>query len=310
MTELLVFGATSLIGSHFVETCSHPVRTAGRSDPRNIGLGIRDYTPVDLRKPEQLRAAIRDSPAEVIINFAGATDVDGVERERPATIDHPTGSAYQLNVEVPRAMAETVAQTGKRLITLSTDFVFDGQRGPYAEGTEPDPFGTRVSWYGWTKGAGERAVREAAPASTVLRVSYPYRSRFAGKLDFARKIIDQRKKGTLPPLFTDQQITPTWIPDISRAIERLVEAPSPGIFHIASPESTTPWEFGTHLIELIEGSPPNLGRGSMVDFLARPGVTPRPLRGGLAVGRMVEEGIALTGWKNAVGTLVREGEAT
>jgi dTDP-4-dehydrorhamnose reductase len=309
MTELLVFGADSLVGSHFVGQTSRSIAAAGRRDPRDDGLSVAEFAPVDLARPEAVERLVRDSGAETVVNFAAATDVDGVERERPAPPASEGGAAWAVNARAPEAMARAARASGKRLIHLSTDFVFDGTAGPYAEDAEPSPFGPQMSWYGWSKSAGETAVRRALGSAVVVRIAYPFRAKYPRKTDLARGLIARYRAGTLPPLFDDQLFTPTWVPDVSRALEHLLERGGSGTYHVASPEATSPFEFGSALLERVAGRPPAVARGSMEGFLKRPGVTPRPRRGGLVVERLRATPAAPTGWSEAIERFVAEGGA-
>lgn len=307
MIELLVFGADSLVGSHFVTTTQHTCRAAGRSGPRSGDLPVAAFENVDLSRPRDVASVIHRAQEGVVVNFAAATNVDAVERERPRTAPEASeGEALTVNALAPEAMAKATHATGKYFISISTDFVFDGTVGPYAETAEPDPFSPKVSWYGWTKGKGERRIRLTDPAAAIVRVAYPYRSTFPRKLDFARRLLDQYRNHSLPPLFTDQEITPTWIPDVSRAVEHLIRTRASGTFHVASPEVTSPHRFGRELLGVVYGSIPDLAEGSMEEFLRRPGATPRPRRGGLACHRLPAEGLRLTTWQEGIRQLVAE----
>jgi len=300
MTDLLVFGSSSLVGSHFVLTTRHRVMDLGQLDPRVENLPVEGFAPIDLTSTPNVEEAVRRSDAEVVVNFAAATDVDAVERERPTSPEGAQGPAFLINAAAPEAMARATRETGKFLISLSTDFVFDGVDGPYSEGVEPSGFSPRLSWYGWTKGEGERRVREIDPAASVVRIAYPYRASYSGKLDFARKIVDGHRRRVLPPYFSDQQITPTWVPDVSRALEYLIEARKAGVFHVASPTVTTPYQFARELLTAIEHRPPELSEGSLEQFLTRPGTTPRPVRGGLQCTRLPAAGVPLTDWHEGI----------
>ncbi|MGP8158737.1 MAG: SDR family oxidoreductase [Thermoplasmata archaeon] len=306
MTDLLVFGSSSLVGSHFVLMTPHRVMDMGQLDPRDEKLPVKGFTPIDLTDTPRVEEAVRRSEAEVVVNFAAATDVDAVERERPRSPEEAQGPAFLINAAAPEAMARATRETGKFLISLSTDFVFDGADGPYSEEVEPMPFSPKLSWYGWTKGEGERRVRAIDPAAAVVRIAYPYRASYSGKLDFARKIVDGYRRRALPPYFSDQQITPTWVPDVSRALEHLIEARKAGVFHVASPAVTTPYLFARELLTAIDRVPPELTEGSLKQFLARPGTTPRPVRGGLQCARLPAAGVPLTDWHEGIRRFAKE----
>ena len=307
-----MFGATSLVGSHFVANvpAGLTLAAAGRTTP--AGRGIGRFDTVDLHDTTAVRRLVATAPEPVVVNFAARTDVDGIERERPGTSDSdPSGSpAFQVNALAPEAMARSAGSVGKNLITISTDFVFDGTRGPYDESQRPDPLGPRVSWYGWTKGEGERRVRAALPSASIIRISYPYRPPFAGKVDFAGWIRQRAKSGALPPMYTDQQITPTWIPDVSAAVARLAREPRGGTYHVASPTVCSPHSFATELLAQDTGVRPQLAEGSLERRLKEFGVTPRPLRGGLVTGNPPKIGFVSTPWEEGLSSLVGTTGAT
>jgi dTDP-4-dehydrorhamnose reductase len=307
MTDLLVFGSSSLVGSHFVLTTRHRVMDMGQLDPRVENLPAVGFAPIDLTDTPRVEEVVRRSEAEVVVNFAAATNVDAVERERPASPEGAQGPAFLVNAAAPEAMARATRETGKFLISLSTDFVLDGVDGPYSEDVEPMQFSPRLSWYGWTKGEGERRVRAIDPAATIVRIAYPYRASYSGKLDFARKVVDGHRRHVLPPYFSDQQITPTWVPDVSRALEYLIETRKAGTFHVASPTVTTPYQFAREILSQIGGRPDELAEGSLAEFLQRDGATPRPRKGGLTCRRLLDQGVPLTTWKDGIRLFIAEG---
>jgi len=307
MTDLLVFGGDSLVGSHFVLGTQHRVTAMGRRDPRVDRLPVWEFRPIDLADTQSVEEAVSRSTAEVVVNFAALTGVDAVERERPPSPEEAQGPAFLVNAAAPEAMARAARGAGKFLISLSTDFVFDGTDGPYSEEAEPAPYGPKVSWYGWTKGEGERRIRVANPTAAVVRIAYPYRASYAGKLDFARRIVDGYRQHMLPPFFSDQQITPTWIPDVSRALEYLIDARKAGTFHVASPSNTTPYQFAREILSGLGSPSAEVVEGSMAEFLRRTRVTPRPQKGGLTCRRLPDQGIALTSWQDGIRLFFSEG---
>jgi dTDP-4-dehydrorhamnose reductase len=89
-----------------------------------------------------------------------ATDIEACERD-PAL-------AHRLNTEMAQGVARAAAETGARLLHLSTDAVFDGADGSYREDQLPAP----LNVYGKTKLAGEAAVSEAHPGALVVRTNF------------------------------------------------------------------------------------------------------------------------------------------
>jgi dTDP-4-dehydrorhamnose reductase len=210
-----------------------------------------------------------------------------------------------VNALAPAALAEAARSAGKHLIHVSTDFVFDGTGGPYDEEEDRSPYSDRLSWYGWTKSEGERRVRLADPTAAIVRIAYPYRSNFSPKADFAHRILRRYRGGTLPPQYVDQQISPTWVPDVSAAIAELLRERHSGIVHVASPVVTSPFEFATTLIERVEARPVDLARGSLAGAPPDPRRAPRPRLGGLKPVRAIALGISLTPWREGIEALVR-----
>jgi dTDP-4-dehydrorhamnose reductase len=268
------------------------------------GLRVERFEPVDLLDTNRVLEVVRDAPEGVIVNFAARTDVDGVERERPSGGAREGGAAWAVNAQAVGAMARGAVETGKYLVQISTDFVYDGAAGPYAEDAPVSPLSDRLNWYGWTKGQGERLVAERHPDSLIVRIAYPYRDKFPPKLDFARWILSAHQAGRLPPLFFDQQITPTWIPDVTLSLTRLIPRRSSGIVHVASPEVTSPFEFGRELLKK-RGEAASVVSGSMASGLPSPGRAPRPLKGGLRTVRAPLLGVKLTSWREGIDHFLR-----
>jgi dTDP-4-dehydrorhamnose reductase len=304
--DLLVFGATSLVGSDLVASHALRVAAAGRTDPAVRGLPVERFESVDLANPARVLELVRDSPEPVIVNFAALTDVDAVERERPSPGRPPGGVAWSVNTQAAEAMARGAREVGKYMIQISTDFVFDGTAGPYAEESPVSPLTDRMNWYGWTKSEAERLVALRDPTSLIVRIAYPYRADFSAKLDFARWIVSRHKDGKLPPLFSDQQITPTWVPDLTRALTHLIPQKASGIVHIASPQVTSPFEFGRELLMRVGGAPVQITAGSMASGPSMPGRAPRPLKGGLRPHRARQLGVPLTSWRDGIDLFARE----
>ena len=294
-----------MVGSDFVVHSRLRVAAAGRSDPRQRKIEVERFDAVDLMDEQRVERYVHECPEPVVVNFAARTDVDGIEQERAAN-RREGGPAWVVNAAIPGAVARAAARSGKSLVHISTDFVFDGSAGPYLESAARSPLSPTVSWYGWTKSEGERKVLEGHPAPTIVRLGYPYRSDFPWKIYFARWIMNAFREGRLPPLYSDQTITPTWIPDVTRVASALVARPRPGVFHVASPAVTTPHEFGTELLNRLENRTILLDSSQLASMTPPLGRAPRPVRGGLRVTRLTELGVRPTTWREGIHQLIRE----
>lgn len=245
------------------------------------------HTPLDLTDEMAVREFLRQSPADACVNFAAMTEIEGCERERSdpavAARSFRPGSAWGLNAELPRWVAESCERTGRFLVHLSSDAIFDGTRGPYPEATPPSPFSERLSWYGATKGAGEAAVFASKGPRAIVRVSCPFGSGIPGTTDLALMLLTEKRQGRVAPLFADQRITPTWVPDVSAALAPILERASGRIYHVASPEVTTPYEFARTLFLYGGWGTEGLSPASLASETPARGRAPRPLLGGLLV---------------------------
>jgi dTDP-4-dehydrorhamnose reductase len=160
----------------------------------------------------------RERPA-LVINAAAYTQVDAAETNASA--------ADRINARGAGLVAEAAEQVGARVIHLSTDFVFDGERGtPYRPEDEPRPLGV----YGRTKLAGEREVlRRSGGRALVLRTAWVYASH--GR-NFVRSMLTRMQAGDALRVVSDQVGTPTWARGLAQAIWTAADRPAlGGILH-------------------------------------------------------------------------------
>src|SRR3990167_10562152 len=305
--KILVICPSSLTGSRFIELAKDKFEI--------IEAGSKIGTQrLDLTNPQNVEDVITNFPGKFVVNFAGATLVDEIEKSRPRNPENELelnqNLAYQINVLGTRNLAQSCKKSGKYPIFISTGFVFDGENGPY---NEVDPVATsaeQVSWYGWTKVLAEREVADSGVECAVLRISYPYRSNFDGKADFARsmlKIYDQFKSGerdSIYPMFSDQKLTPTFIDDLLPAINLLISKNAKGIFHLTSPEVTTPYDFCLELLKKareVENPSAIIKKGSIIAFQnTHPEIARRPVKGGERVDKIIQLGFTPTSWKDGI----------
>jgi len=283
--EIGVIGARSMVASRFCE----------QSKSRLAKADLNGEISIDITDPKSVTKFFEGYQFESVILFSAFTDVDGAEKQR----DDRNSLCWQINVIGVRNIIEACRKFKRKLVFISTDFVFDGTFGPYDERDSVGPSLNKVSWYGITKIEAEKIVQEL-DNSIIIRISYPYRGIFHKKDDIAKRILRLYRKGKLYPMFDDQYITPTFIDDLAPAVEMLVNKNQSGIFHIASPIITTQYDFARKLLETFGQDSEKLERKSVIKFLKENNHTPRPIRGGLKVEKIKKLGFTPTDWQTGL----------
>ncbi len=216
--RILVTGPNGLLGSALV-----PYLRSQDDDVVALPHEIADITDA-----ERLRRTIEDIKPRQIINLAAYTNVNRAEREFTL--------AHRVNAEGARNVAEIARQLNARLIHVSTNFVFAGDKGsPYVESDLPSP----VNVYGKSKLAGEQAVYAAYPSSLILRVGWLFGP---GGQNFVATILDRglayrvalQQQVALQPIriVVDQRGVPTSTLDVAQAIGQLVSSDITGVLHL------------------------------------------------------------------------------
>ena len=226
-----------------------------------------DLVPLDAAHLDESAAWLRTQSPDVVFYPAGFTWVDGCERD-PAR-------AYAANFEQPLNLARTAAETGARFVSFSSDYVFDGAAGPYAETDAPQP----LSVYGRAKLEAERALVDMA---LVLRTTWVYGPERQGKNFVYQLARALRDKGELA-CPSDQFSTPSYGPDVARAAVLLAERGTTGIVHAAGPEFLGRVAFAHAIAEAFGLDPGGVVGRSTADLGQG---APRPLRGGLRTPRL------------------------
>jgi len=220
--KILGTGLTGLIGSRIAELLKDKYEFENLS--RSSG--------VDITNKNQVFEKINTSDAQIVLHLAGKTDVDKCELDKSLL---QNGETWKINVDGTENVANACSQANKKLIYISTDFIFDGTKEVYVEDDIPSP----INWYAQTKYEGEKIVQKLKTPWIIVRIAYPYRANFA-KLDFLRAILVKLQEKKPVIAITDHIFTPTFIDDIAFALGTLISSNSQGIFHAVGSQSLTP----------------------------------------------------------------------
>lgn len=270
MKKVAVIGASGMVASRFVDLVKD-----------ELEITSLDEKTLDITDSAAVEKYFAENKYDTVVNFAAFTNVDAAETDKGSE----DGLTYRLNVIGPKNLAEYCNENGIFLIHISTDFVFPGtveMPGPYKEDSPIPETPEGIGWYGWTKNRAEFMLQNTSNKYAIVRYGYPFRAAtYEPKKDWARNLINLYNEHKLYPLFTDQVQSVIFIDDLAVPLTKIINEELTGIFHIASSDTTTPYEIGSYLLSKYAGETIEIQKGSMSEFLAAPGRTPRPLLGGL-----------------------------
>jgi dTDP-4-dehydrorhamnose reductase len=243
-----ITGANGLIGNYLVQTApkfapSWQVRALTRA-----GFDLLDSIAVE-------REFKKDSP-QLIIHCAAITDVAEAQKN-PALAQH-------VNVEVTKQLAELAAEIP--FVFFSTDLVFDGRKGNYAETDAANP----ITFYGETKVAAEKIVLQN-PRHLVVRTSINGGKSLSGNRAFneqLRRALQNSGQGMT--LFTDEFRSPIPAVETARAVWELAGKKCAGIFHVAGAEKLSRLQIGELLIKRWPEIKTQIQAGSAKNFAGPP----------------------------------------
>lgn len=277
--NILGTGLTGLVGTRLQELfASHfHVELMGREQ------GI-DLTNIDL-----VRNKVTTSDADWIFHVAAYTDVDKAELDRPKGKD---GISWKINVDATENLVKLAQETHKKMLYVSTDYVFAGTKDSYSEEDVPDPQG----WYGVTKYEGEKRVQPLGTDGLIVRIANPYRAgtvvlEGVERKDFVHKILERLMSGEPVQAPDDQTFVPTFVDDIGNAIVKLVESHASGVYHVVGADVMSPYQ-GVQTIATVFGT--EAGLVSKTDFATYfAGRAPRPFHGNLKHDKISKLGISM-----------------
>jgi len=208
--RILVTGAKGLVGTALAEHCS------ARGDAV-IGY---DHKALDITDAAAVESVVVNERPEAVINCAAWTDVDGCESN--------SDKARQSNALGPENLARAALKANAAFITISTDYVFDGEKeGFYTQRDQPRP----ISVYGHSKLEGERRAQEANARTIVVRSGYIFGP--AGK-NFLSTVVSRAQRGEKLKAIVDYWGTPTYGQDLAVRLRELAALDLPGVYHVVN----------------------------------------------------------------------------
>lgn len=224
MTKLLVIGG-GLLGREVARASRDIFDTAVTYNKNPVTIEGCRACQMDITQDVEL---IRHLSPEYISLTAAMTNVDLCETNREG--------AWKANAIGPKRVAQVAREIGAKLIHVSTDYVFDGERGMYREDDVTSP----ISYYGESKLAGEQFVQEICPDSVIARTSVLY-GQNPIRLNFVTWAVAEMQKGNRVNIVNDQYNSPTLSSNLADMILRIRD--ETGIFHACGSERISRYDF-------------------------------------------------------------------
>jgi dTDP-4-dehydrorhamnose reductase len=284
--KIAIVGAGGRLGSALLRAYRNTFDVAGFN-----------HAELDLGNLQNVRATLEPLEFDVLINSAAQTNVDRCET-------HPD-EAYLLNAQAPQVIAEICKERGAKMIHISTDYVFDGEkRDPYSEDDSAEP----ISVYGESKREGERRVLEASNRHLVLRVSWVFGP---DRPSFIDNILKRARESESVEAVADKFSTPTYTHDVATMLPAFfADSSAAGILHYAGAGACSWQEYAQWALDCCHslGVPMRattigaLRLSDMKNFIAK-----RPVHSVLSTARY--EALTKTNprtWRDAVAEYVTE----
>lgn len=228
--KILVTGSNGLLGQKLIyklkNSKTHQVVGIARGDNRLVDKTGYEYYTVDITKRHEVVEIIKKVKPDVIINTAAMTNVDACEEHKK--------ECWDVNVNAVSHFIEACNGTDIHFIHLSTDFVFDGENGPYKETDVPNP----LHYYAESKLASEKLLQKSDIKWSVARTIIVYG--ITDNMSRSNLVLWSKgalEKGQTINVVNDQYRAPTLAEDLADGCIALAEKGATGIYHLSGPET-------------------------------------------------------------------------
>jgi len=223
-----------------------------------VGQALED---IMLPRFDDVEKRLTASSASWVFHFAAFTDVQAAEKEKDKGKE---SISWKVNAEATKNIASICEKLGKRLLYLSTDYVFDGKADLYDENSIGNPQG----WYAKTKYEGEKMVKSLKDLGLVVRIANPYRANPIGKKDFMHKILERLEQGLPIAAPFNQKMTATYIDDLTKGIEKLISINATGVYNIPGADSFSPYDGAMTIAEVFGVDQKNISKTTFEEYFA------------------------------------------
>ncbi len=238
--RVLIIGASGLVGNSLLNCFSktnHTVLGTYNNYP------LKNLVKLDITNLLEVEKVIAEFKPDVIINPAAFADVDGCEKNPQL--------CRLINFDGVKNVVDSTKNSAKQNVPLfvffSTDYIFDGKNGPYSEEDQPNP----INVYGQAKLDMENYIKSNLDRFLIIRTANVYGWENQMK-NFVIKLINNLKQGKEVVAFTDQFGSPTYVQNLSHAVNYLVEKQFKGIYNVAGGQVINRFDFAKIICDVFK----------------------------------------------------------
>ena len=276
--NILVTGAAGQLGQ-----C---LQIAAKAYP-NYHFDFKNSTDLDIASAEAIESIFSQQKYDFCINAAAYTNVEKAESEPER--------AFLINAEAVKNLAKTCKKHETKLIHISTDYVFDGEKEEsYSEEDKVNP----INVYGASKLKGEKYIQETLETFFIIRTSWLY-SQFGH--NFFKTILQKAKEGATLNITTEQKGNPTNANDLAALVLKIIEKKSEayGVYHFSNLEEATWYDFAKSIVSLQPHTKAVLHASNSYKTKAK-----RPLNSCLDKKKVISTfGVSILSWRNSLENL-------
>ncbi len=267
--KLLITGALGQLGSAVLKLLrsDYQILATDVNDPTEAVNGD-NYLELDITDVENIRSVIQKFNPGILLNLAAYTDVDGCENN--------PDRAHQINYQ---GVKNLLKEFHGLFVQISTDYVFDGKNGPYAEDEEINP----INVYGQTKSASEKIIAGSKKPWVILRTNVLYDAYSGTRASFINWIRNSLNKGESIHVVVDQWNNPIWTVHMAEIIHTILKDGLTGLYHCGGRDYVNRFEFANKVADIF-GLDKTLIRQISTSELNQ--TAPRPSYGGLVTDKV------------------------
>ncbi len=277
--KVLITGSNGFLGHYLVPVLlaqGYEVMATGKGPCRLKLSDTSGFVYAEMNFTDRCKTLdiVQQYAPDFIVHAGAISKPDDCELDQPM--------AWQINTGGTKHLLEAAAGQKSFFIYISTDFVFDGDRGMYREEDLPSP----VNYYGQTKLEAEVAVKDYPFSWAIIRTVLVYGQPLAGRSNLLSIVKNKLEKGEGYKVVDDQVRTPTYVGDLAAGIAAIIQQQARGIWHLSGADVLTPYEMACLTADYL-GYDKKLLTRVTADTFSQP--AKRPLRTGFDISKANRE---------------------